>query len=307
MRWFFVGLLGVISCGKTDKDADLDLGRAGTEGAPASHGGSQNVAGSPPGGSTSAAGAGGSAGAMSAGGGESTTAGTSGATSGGAGGTSTDSDGGAESGGAGGEGGAIDLSDYSCESYPVGECLDGSTHESYACCPPESGAPCVTGLRKSTGEDFRCDKDSCQCAAEAFHMACYGNGSPCLQKPTCETIWQYEHIYQGEHPGAAFNLYDAQITLIAPGGCGSIGASLQNHRVGSSMVLPIPECWKPGITLTSQVLLGGESDILELRAQPKALPAFEQSGARLELDVYRVSWDEDSLMFNASWRAVACQ
>lgn len=251
-----------------------------------------------------ASGSGGS-GATTTGGTEATTAGTSGATSGGAGGTSAGT--GGDALGAGGEGGAIDLSEYSCESYPVGTCLDGSTHESYSCCPPEGDAPCVTGLRKSTGEDFSCDEDSCQCATEAFQMACYGNGSPCVQKPKCETVWQYEHIYQGEHPGAAFNLYDAQITLIAPGGCGSIGAGLQNHRVGSSMVLPIPECWKPGITLTSQVLLGGESENLELRAQPKAVPAFEQSGARLELDVYRVSWDEDSLMFNVSWRAVACQ
>lgn len=307
MRVVFLPLLGLLSCGRTHQDSSPVP--AGTGGVPTGNAGSQGAGAAPLGGATSTGGSAGNAGAgtTSAGAGGSVSAGGDGTTNVGAGGVAP---GGAAVGddaasGAGGEGGAIDLAEYACEAYPLGECLDGASNESYACCPLAGDAPCVTGFRTSNGDDFRCGSDSCLCQSENFDASCFGSTNPCRQEPNCETVWQYRHVYQGEHPGAAFNPYYAQIDLLTPN-CGTIGIVLDNHRVGSFTVYGLTECWRQGTQVTSKLELDGEHGTLELLAPPKTAPPFAASGARLEIDVYRVSWDDDSLLFDVSWRAVAC-
>lgn len=307
MRLLLVALLGLISCGRTEQDSDP--ARAGAGGVPVGNAGSPGLGAAPSGGSEST---GGSAGSAAGGIGN---AGAGGTTSAGAGGMSAGEGGDATGGnaaggaGAGGEGGALDLTEYGCETYQLGECVDGvSSGASYACCPLAGDAPCVTGFRTSRGDDFRCGNDSCLCESRDFDTSCYGSNNRCLEKPVCETIWQYRHVYQGEHPNAGFNPYYAQITLIPPQ-CGSIGGLLDNHRVGSFSIYALDECWRLGTKVTSQLLIDGESGTLELFAPPMVTPPFGTRAGyanRLELDVHRVSWDEDSLLIDVTWRAVAC-
>lgn len=298
MRLLLVTLLGLVSCGRTDQDPHPsqagaggvptgDAGGAGGRGvAVAANAGSANTAGM-------AVAVGGSASAGTAGDGAS--AGVGGTLSAGAAGD-----------GAGGEGGTIDLTDYACEAYSLGQCLDGSASQSYACCPLVGDAPCLTGFRASNGADFRCGNASCYCEEQAFYESCYGNGSPCREPPDCKTVWQHQHVYQGEHPGAGFNDYSSQISLDSHG-CGTIGIGLDNHRVGTFIVNGLDDCWRRGTTVTSQMLIGIESGTFELETSPQTTPPFQAFAGRLELDIYQVSWDTDSLSFDVTWRAVACQ
>lgn len=264
----------------------------GVGGAHAGNAGSNGAAAAPSAGTTGVAGLAGSAAGAAAGGG--------GAASGGGGGVPAA--GGEDAAGAGG---AVDLSEYECDAYPLGECLDGASGESYACCPLVGNARCLTGFRTSDGDDFRCGNNSCACDAEVFYTACYGTRNQCQTKD-CETVWQHRHVHQGEYPGAAFNPYSGQISLDSPG-CGTIGIGVDNHRVGSFLVNGIDDCWRRGTTVTSQFLLDGASDTLGLETAAQTTPPFQGFAARLELDVHRVSWTNDSLSFDVTWRAVACQ
>ena len=300
MRLLFFTLLALTGCGKTDHDPDATDGGTGNatagtssasaagEGAAATNAGSTGTAGitGTPAGGTTGVGAGGitSAGGVASSGG--TNAGTA--------------------GGEGGEGATVDLSDYACEQYSLGECLDGSQSQSYACCPLEGDAACLTGFRASNGSDYRCGKASCYCEEQAFDKACYGVGSPCREPPQCRTVWQHKHVYQGEHPGAGFNDYSAQISVDSFA-CGTIGTGLENHRVGTFIVNGLDDCWRRGTTVTSQMLIGGVTDTFEFETDPQTTPPFQAFAGRLEVDVLRIAWDADSLLFDVTWRAVACQ
>lgn len=296
MRVLSIALLGLMSCGRTDQDPQPN--QAGTGGAPAGSAGAgpgQGVAAAPNAGSANAAG-------MASAAGGSASGGAAGVSSAGVGGSMST---GAAGDGAGGEGGTIDLTDYACGAYSLSECLDGSASQSYACCPLIGNAPCLTGFRASNGDDFRCGKASCYCEEQAFYKSCYGQGSPCREPPNCATVWQHKHVYSGEHPGAGFNDYMTQISLDSTG-CGGIGIGLDNHRVGTFIVNGLDDCWRRGTTVKSQMLIGIESGSLEFETTPQVTPPFQAFAGRLELDVYQVSWDTDSLSFDVTWRAVAC-
>lgn len=299
----FTLLAAITSCGKTDQDqhpagGGADAATAGTGGSSA---GSQGTAAGPNAGSTS------TAGAPSTPSGGVTGVGTGGVTStGGVANSGGTASAGTAGEGAGGEGGTVDLADYACEMYSLGECLDGSQSQSYACCPLEGDAPCLTGFRASNGTDARCGKASCYCEEQAFDKACYGVGSPCREPPQCRTVWQHKHVYQGEHPGAGFNDYTAQISVDSSN-CGGIGIGLDNHRVGTFIVNGLDDCWRRGTTITSQMLIGGVTDSFEFETDPQNTPPFQAFAGRLEIDVLRVAWDADSLLFDVTWRAVACQ
>ena len=303
MRLLFFTLLALTGCGKTDHDPDATDGGTGNatagtssasaagEGAAATNAGSTGTAGitGTPAGGTTGVGAGG----ITSAGGVASSGGTNAGTAGG-------------EGGEGGEGATVDLSDYACEQYSLGECLDGSQSQSYACCPLEGDAACLTGFRASNGSDYRCGKASCYCEEQAFDKACYGVGSPCREPPQCRTVWQHKHVYQGEHPGAGLNDYSAQISVDSFA-CGTLGTGLENHRVGTFIVNGLDDCWRRGTTVTSQMLIGGVTDTFEFETDPQTTPPFQAFAGRLEVDVLRIAWDADSLLFDVTWRAVACQ
>lgn len=298
MRLFLATVLVLVSCGKTDNDQQA--AHAGTGGRATGHAGSTGATGAP------------SAGSVSTDGTAGTLAG--GSASGGAGGVAAGAGGTANTGsitmagaaGEGGEAGSVDLDDYACEMYSLGECLDGSQSQSYACCPLEGDAPCLTGMRSTNGTDARCGKASCYCEEQAFYKSCYGHGSPCYEPPNCRVVWQHKHVYQGEHPGAGFNDYASQISLDSVN-CGGIGIGLDNHRVGTFIVNGLDDCWRRGTTVKSQMLIGTADGTFELETDPQTTPPFQAFAGRLEADVLRIAWDTDSLLFDVTWRAVACQ